>query len=389
MRVAGREVYVSSRGHFLGQIIDDLDAIVSQVRQRCAVGQTDLNRVLEDFFKELLNLIHGSSLRNLNKNRSNAPGLDLGDTTSHRKRAYQVTSVADAAKVNKTLRTVSDKQIAAYDEIKVLVIGERQRSYKLDAALTKRCNFTENDIIGITELCREIMDLDMATIQAVHRKLADEQRRIRIELEPQINGKFATSILDMIEAHPSVTRSDATILAAHSSVDGLFDTATEAQQALDGFIDELQRLPRLTREFFGWMLDESDARQGVGAEGHEVNADYVEAKCANMPSFRAEIRLLDARGFIDVDQDESWKSAKFRLFFPGTNRTNLGEAFAYFMRAEGLSASSMFSTMNFGPFGPPVATAAPAISKAKPAKKITAKRPTTKRPTSGKRRSDK
>jgi hypothetical protein len=363
---------MSSRGHFLGQIIDDLDTIASQVRQRCAVGQTDLNRVLEDFFKEVLNLIHGSNLRNLNKDRNNAPGLDLGDTTSPLKRSYQVTSVADAAKVNKTLRTVTDEQIDTYDEIKVLVIGERQRKYKLDATLTKRCGFTENDIIGITELCREIMDLDMATIQAVHRKLADEQRRICIELEPQINGKFATSVLDMIEAPPSVTRSDATILVRHSDVDGLFHTATEARQALDGFIDELQRLPRLTREFFGWMLDESDARQGVGAEGREVNADYVEAKCVNMPSFRAEVRLLDARGFIDVDQDESWKSAKFRIFFPGADGTNLGEALIYLMKAEGLSASSIFSTMNFGPFGPPVIVPVPASLKAKPRKAKTA-----------------
>ncbi len=378
---------MSSRGHFLGQIIDDLDAIASQVRQRCAVGQTDLNRVLEDFFKELLNLIHGSNLRNLNKDRSNAPGLDLGDTTSPLKRSYQVTSVADAAKVNKTLRTVTDKQIAAYDEIKVLVIGERQRSYKLDATLTKRCKFSENDIIGITELCREIMDLDMTTIQAVHRKLADEQRRICIELEPQINGKFATSILDMIEAPPSVTRSDASIFVRHSDVDGLFDTAIEARQALDGFIDELQRLPRLTREFFGWMLDESDARQGVGAEGREINADYVEAKCINMPSFRAEVRLLDARGFIDIDQDESWKSAKFRLFFPGADRTNLGEALIYFMRAEGLSASSMFSTMNFGPFGPPVIKPVPASPSAKPQKaKAAAKRSAKASAARGKRR---
>lgn len=344
---------MSSRGHFLGQIIDDLDAIASQVRQRCAVGQNDLNRVLEDFFKEILNIVRGANLRNLNKDRSNAPGLDLGDTTSVRKIAFQVTSQADAAKVNKTLRTVSDADLKLYDEINVLVIGERQRTYSLNETLTKRCNFSERNIIGITELCREIMDLDMTAIQAVHRKLVDEQRRIRIELEPQINGRFATSALDFIEAPPSVARSDASLLFVHADVEGLFNTAADARAALDGFIDELQRLPRLTREFFGWLLDNADARPSVGADGREINADYVEAMCSNMSSLRAEIRLLEARGFIDVDQDESWKSAYFRLFFPGTDRTNFAEAFVYFMKAERLSAGSMFSTMNFSPLGPP------------------------------------
>jgi hypothetical protein len=359
---------VSSRGHFLGQIIDDLDAIASQVRQRCAVGQNDLNRVLEDFFKELLNLIHGSNLRNLNKDRSNEPGLDLGDTTSPRKIAFQVTSQADAAKVNKTLRAVTDDHLKIYDEINVLIIGERQKTYSLDQKLMKRCNFSEKNIIGITELCRKIMDLDMTTIQAVHRKLADEQRRIRIELEPQINGKFATSVLNLIEAPPSVTRSDATILANHKDVSGLFRTDAEAQAALDGFIDELQRLPRLTREFFGWLFDNSDARQGVGVGRLQINADLVDGKCSNMPSFRAEIRLLDARGFLDVSQDESWKSADYRLFFPGADRTNFNEAFTYFMKSENLSASSMFSTMNFSPFGPAPTLPVMAAPKAKPTK---------------------
>ncbi len=351
---------MSSRGHFLGQIIDDLDAIASQVRQRCAVGQTDLNRVLEDFFKELLNVIYGASLRNLNQERINTPGLDLGDSTSSWKRAYQVTSQADAAKVNKTLRKVTDEQLANYDEISVLIIGERQKSYSLDPALMKRCNFTERRVVGTTELFREIMDRDMPTIQAVHRKLADEQRRIRIELEPQINGRFATSVLDMIEPRPSVIRSDATIFIGHSDVSGLFSSAAEASAALERFIDELQRLPRLTREFFGWMLDESEARQGFGAEGYEINADLVEAKCSNMPSFRLEIRLLVSRGFIDADHDERWKSAQFRLLFPGANRTNFGEALICFLKAEGLSASSVFSTMNFSPFGPSPPSAAPA-----------------------------
>lgn len=343
---------MSSRGHFIGQIIDDLDAIASQVRQRCAVGQTDLNRVLEDFFKEVLNLIHGFNLRNLNKDRSNAPGLDLGDTTSTPKRAFQVTSVANAAKVNKTLTTVTDQQLIDYDEIYVLIIGERQSSYALKPKLMKRCKFSERNIIGITELCRQIMDLDMSTIQAVHRKLADEQRRICIELEPQINGKFATSVLDLIEAPPSVTRSNATALFEHPDLEGSFDTVSEAREALDDFIDELQRLPRLTREFYGWMLDESDACQGIGAHGFEINADLVEAKCANMPNFHAEIRLLRARYFIDVDHDDSGTSPQFRIRFPGAAGTNFDEAFVHFLKAEGLKASSMFSTMNFSPLGP-------------------------------------
>lgn len=361
---------MSGRGFFVGQIIDDLDAIASQVSQRCKLGQTDLNRVLEDFFKELLNLIYDANLRNLNSERSNEPGLDLGDVTSKTKIAFQITSQADAAKVNKTLKKITPTQIDSYDEIYVLIIGRRQKSYKLDQALTKKCDFDPRNIIGITELCRDIMDLDIDGIRAVQEKLAAEQRRIKIELEPEVDGKFATTILDLVERRPSVQRSDCTILIAHEAADGLFDSAAEAAAALDGFIDALQKLPRLTREFLGWIIDNSDQTLGVGSGGRQINADYVSKMRRDEAGLMADVRLLQAWDFLDYDQDESHKSGYFSFGFPGAQRTDLPEAFMGFLAAEGLSAASLFSTMNFTAFGPtPVTGAKPQTDSNKKKKK--------------------
>ncbi|MFT5865979.1 MAG: hypothetical protein ACI82I_001720 [Gammaproteobacteria bacterium] len=42
----------------------------------------------------------------------------------------------------------------------------------------------------------------------------------------------------------------------------------------------------------------------------------------------------------------------FHIRFPGAERSNFAEAFAYFHRAQSLTASTLFSTMNFSPFGP-------------------------------------
>ena len=93
---------MAARGAFISSIIDDLDTISSRVKALSNLGMTDLNRILEDFFKELLNLDHTANLVNLNEKRRNAPGLELGDTTSEIKRAYQVTS----QKINKTLAAI-------------------------------------------------------------------------------------------------------------------------------------------------------------------------------------------------------------------------------------------------------------------------------------------
>jgi hypothetical protein len=94
---------VSSRGTFVGLIIDDLDSISHQVKRRCELGQSDLNSVLENFFRDILNLTLNAALVNLNKRRSNEPGLDLGDSTSKRKIAFQITSRSDPAKIKDTL----------------------------------------------------------------------------------------------------------------------------------------------------------------------------------------------------------------------------------------------------------------------------------------------
>lgn len=130
---------MSSRGHFIGQIIDDLDSIASQVRQRCKLGHIDLNRVLEDFFKELLNLVYSINLRNLNNDRSNAPGIDLGDKAA--RIAYQITSQAKSQKINDTLRKIVPDDATAFECIRVLVIGEGQEAIRLTPILPRNTNF--------------------------------------------------------------------------------------------------------------------------------------------------------------------------------------------------------------------------------------------------------
>lgn len=337
---------MSGRGILIGKIIDDLDAIASQVRLRCAVKQYDLNLVLEDFFKELLNLAYGINLANLNAKRSNAPGLDLGDPVA--KIAYQITSRSDAAKVRDTLRKITPAQQAQYDEIRILVIGERKQSYKIDPDLADRFGFRDENIVGITDICREIMQLEIATIQAIQRKLQDEQRGIRVELEPELDGKYQTTALDLIEAAPRVRHSDASLLFAHEEVYDI-ETPEDAARELAAFAGELERLPRLTRELFGWMVDHSELRTVLGGEGYFINADLVELKCGG--ALRAEIRLLISWNYIQHELDDDGKSARLDIRLPGAS-DDFGNAVVTFLKNHRMSAVTVFSTMNFSAFGP-------------------------------------
>lgn len=340
---------MSGRGFLIGKIIDDLDAIASQVRLRCAVNQYDLNLVLENFFKELLNLTYGINLSNLNAKRSNVPGLDLGDPAA--KIAYQVTSRSDAAKIKETLRKITAAQHAEYDEIRILVIGERKKSYKIDSDLGEKFGFSEENIVGITDICRTIMQLEIATIQAIQRKLQDEQRGIRLELEPEIDGKFQTTALDQIEAAPRVRHSDASLLFAHEDIYGV-ETPEKAARELGAFARQLERLPRRARELFGWMIDHSELRTVVGGEGYFINADLVELKCGE--EFAAELRLLKSWHFIQHESDHDGNSARFDIAFPEAS-SDFGNAIVAFLKDNRMSAFTVFSTMNFIAFGPALA----------------------------------
>lgn len=71
-----------TRGHLIGQIVDDLAGIAAQAKQRARLHLFDIHTYIEDFSKEVLNRVLGINLANLNAERSNNPGLDLGDSAS-------------------------------------------------------------------------------------------------------------------------------------------------------------------------------------------------------------------------------------------------------------------------------------------------------------------
>jgi hypothetical protein len=361
---------VSSRGVFIGQIIDDLDAISNQVRRRCELGQTDLNSLLENFFRDILNLTLNTNLVNLNARRSNAPGLDLGDKTSPRKIAYQITSRADAAKVTDTLRKITKEQVTLYDEFFILVIGERRKNYTIDPKLAaSRKGFSETNVLGISDLCRRVMDTNLETIRAIQQKLQLERTEIRIELEPEINGTFETNITDLVEGRPNVTRSDASLLVASDAGSGVFGSADEAAAALNGFIDRLEPLPRLSRALLGWMIDESEHRYGFN-DYHVVNADLVQRKYPDTQNLLVDTRLLEAWGFLSYDDDQDGKSARFSFSFPGADHGWFAEAFMNFVKEQKLSAATLFSTMNFSAFGLLPVVSASVTTRAKKAGRV-------------------
>lgn len=111
-----------------------MTAVSHQVQSRAGLQLYDLNRYLEDFLKAILNTVLGCNLKNLNEERSNNPGLDLGDEKQGI--AFQITSTKTSDKVNETLKKAADQK-DTFPTIYVLIVGGKQGSYTLTPELVK------------------------------------------------------------------------------------------------------------------------------------------------------------------------------------------------------------------------------------------------------------
>ncbi|MBD2694645.1 SMEK domain-containing protein [Anabaena catenula] len=305
-----------TRGYFIGEIIDELANIANQVDNRCKLGLTDLNKYLEDFFKEILNILLDIRLENLNIERSNAPGLDLGN--SLKGIAFQIASEKTSTKINHTLKTVLktvlDKKIKEYDEIYILIIGYKQNSYTEDKELWGKFNFKDENIWDINTLCKKAIELPLDTLQSIHKYIKQEVVRVKIELEiPNQEGEFATNIKNYIEAiaKPKFNENQLKVYYEYHinklKNEGLeaddYYTFDDIKQAFDFLAKELAKLPRITREFYAFLLERRDenSEEGGSRSYCRFNEDRLRRIC-RYSDIDGEIRLLKKHEFLSWDE---------------------------------------------------------------------------------------
>ncbi|MFL6863576.1 MAG: SMEK domain-containing protein, partial [Allosphingosinicella sp.] len=170
-----------TRGHFIGEIVDSLSDIARQVETRTKLNLNDLPVFVETFFKEVLNHLFALQLQNLNAERSNFPGLDLGDRVSGE--AFQITAQRSSHKVNESLRKITDEALKDYPSVRILIVGTKQGSYTIDADQEKRVGFTEKRILDVNDMCKLTMDLSIDRLQSLFEQVRRETARVKVELE--------------------------------------------------------------------------------------------------------------------------------------------------------------------------------------------------------------
>ncbi|MGY2372936.1 SMEK domain-containing protein [Pseudomonas sp. SDO524_S393] len=345
-----------TRGHLIGEVIDGLTTISQQVSTRCQLGLTDLNNYLEDFFKEYLNTALGLSLVNLNDERSNEPGLDLGDTLASM--AFQVTSTRTSAKINKTLEVVA-KLDNQFDKVVVLIVGKKQKTYSLDAKRSKKLGFTDKDIWDMDDLCRKTISLPLDRLQSLYELVRRDLARVRIELEiPDEDGNFATSISSYIESIPKPQFSDFKKYQRYQrEVEEAFEhSVKDIAVHFKEFARRLAALPRITREVYAFLVERREMDEKLIPEGLVYYSECVWfnrnklLRICKFPDLQVELDLLDEHGFIDVwEPVENNQSPFIRIFALGKVEGFIHELIGY-IENQGVGYKKPIVSLDFSGF---------------------------------------
>ncbi len=107
----------------IDRVIKLVSLWVTEIKANNYLDFYDINKVAEDLAVKLLNEIYNLQLINLNEEKPNYPGIDLGDKIN--KIAFQVTSRSDPGKIQESLETFVKKDKTIYSNgIRFLILNE-------------------------------------------------------------------------------------------------------------------------------------------------------------------------------------------------------------------------------------------------------------------------
>lgn len=157
-----------SSAYYKQKIIGFFSVLKSNIRFDNHCGATDINKECEDFFINIFNTIYDLNLINLNTEKKNYPGLDIGDYD--KRIAFQITYDNKKTKIIHTLEEIQKYNLKkVFDSCKILILSEKKQ-YKLDnlKPLMDDLLFNpETDIIDLKNVLTEINKCDLNKIEYI------------------------------------------------------------------------------------------------------------------------------------------------------------------------------------------------------------------------------
>ena len=157
-----------NREKYIKYIVEKLTYIDKQVSNYNNVGLFDINKISENFFRDLCNIIFEWKLVNANTYNPNNPGFDLIDEQNQI--TIQVSSSHTKNKIENSLNKEIYKRYAKYRFIFIAITGESLDGLK-KAIYTNSFDINFNpkeDIWNIKTLINKIVDLEIEPLEEVY-----------------------------------------------------------------------------------------------------------------------------------------------------------------------------------------------------------------------------
>jgi hypothetical protein len=148
-----QEDYIKEAATYLAILADYTGTMSSLNLNDCSV-------VSENFFAQLLNVVYGYELKNINLISHNASVIDLYDSTN--RISVQITSTKSLTKIKDCLQQFLNKKLYnKYNQLFVYILTKKQQSYKLDTVKESTFEFDRNiHVIDKTDLLKKMMGLE-------------------------------------------------------------------------------------------------------------------------------------------------------------------------------------------------------------------------------------
>jgi hypothetical protein len=160
--------HMLARQFLLDNIITKLSFVKAKVEISNPLNLTDVNLISENFYRDLLNLIFGYSLQNINILEPNSAFIDLGDRGN--KICFQVTSISTLEKTRKTVSGYIKKNLHR-DFDRLIILNIASKSNHRDPQIGNPGIFeldTKNDIWDISTILKAIGDLpDIKRLESI------------------------------------------------------------------------------------------------------------------------------------------------------------------------------------------------------------------------------
>jgi hypothetical protein len=248
-----------------------------------------------DMLRELLDL---PNLINLNAEKMNYPGVDLGDDVTGR--AFQITADNKLPKILKTLKvSIGAKVHETYPRIQVYITTERQRSYKqatIDRAIDGKIAFDgKKDILDYKSLLRLFQQLSPEKAEKIARIARDYIRRPSVMASPELALALERDVASRLQS--AIARNAFAEAVADNDLTALAEQAMKGAQLLS----KILRHDVLIRAARSAALSKrvADADRFVDAAKAILDDPFVVAATALIVEARGEaeeaLRLLRDR----------------------------------------------------------------------------------------------